>query len=400
MTVKTALIIGGGIAGPVAACALQKAGVEARVFEAYAGPAFNIGSTLGFAPNGLAALDVIGAGDAVRAIALPMTHTVMNLGRKSVPLPALKDVEPLQVVDRSDLQSVLHDHAVKAGIEFEYNKRLVNAEENPDGVVAHFADGTSATADILIGADGIKSLVRTLIDPNAPDAEYTGVLGFGAYARIDRTLPEETMTFSYGKNAYYIYWTQPDGRVGWGANLPHRYLTSTQAREISAVDWLRILEATYGGDNPAGELIAGTDPADLVAIGGNHIMPPVPHWHSQRMVLVGDSVHAPSNSTGQGASLAIESAIQLARCLRDIDDPTTAFDTYERIRRPRVEGIAKRGKRINQTKTMGPIMRRTLPVLMPLATKMMKLNEVMSREQRYVIDWDSRVDEQAELAWV
>jgi 2-polyprenyl-6-methoxyphenol hydroxylase-like FAD-dependent oxidoreductase len=53
--------------------------------------------------------------------------------------------------------------------------------------------------------------------------------------------------------------------------------------------------------------------------GSLHIMPPVPHWHRGRLVLVGDAVHAPSNSSGQGASLAIESAIELARCLRDLD---------------------------------------------------------------------------------
>ena len=64
-------------------------------------------------------------------------------------------------------------------------------------------------------------------------------------------------------------------------------------------------------------MAAETTSDTLQAVGGLHIMPPVPHWHRGRMVLVGDAVHAPSNSTGQGASLAMESAIELARCLRD-----------------------------------------------------------------------------------
>ena len=76
-------------------------------------------------------------------------------------------------------------------------------------------------------------------------------------------------------------------------------------------------------------------------------MPPVPHWHRGRMVLVGNAVHAPSNSTGQGASLAIESSIQLARCLRDLPDAASAFSAYERLRRERVERITKRGARTN-----------------------------------------------------
>jgi 2-polyprenyl-6-methoxyphenol hydroxylase-like FAD-dependent oxidoreductase len=76
-----------------------------------------------------------------------------------------------------------------------------------------------------------------------------------------------------------------------------------------------------------------------------------------RMVLVGDAVHAPSNSTGQGASLAIESSIRLARCLRDLPDATSAFSAYERLRREQVERITKRGARTNSAKTPGPIAR-------------------------------------------
>jgi 2-polyprenyl-6-methoxyphenol hydroxylase-like FAD-dependent oxidoreductase len=401
MSIRTALIIGGGIAGPVTATALHKAGIEARVYEAYPGPAYNIGGTLGFAANGLAALDVIGAGDAVRRVALPMTSITLNLGATSIPLPSLAGVEPMQVVDRSALHQVLHDHAVAAGIPFEYAKRLVGVDEHADGVTGRFADGTRATADILIGSDGIKSLVRTLIDPDAPGANYTGMLGFGAYTECSYPIPPRTMVFNYGKHAYYLYWSLPDGRVGWGANLPHRqYLSLAEARAVPTEQWLRILRDTYGADTPGGELARNTGPDDLVVTGGLHIMPPVPHWYRGRMVLVGDAVHAPSNSSGQGASQAIESAVQLARCLRDFDDPVTAFATYERIRRPRVENIAARGAKINHSKTMGPVMRRMMPVLMPLAAKVMKFEEIMAREQRYVIDWDAPVDEKAELAWV
>ena len=67
--VRTALVVGGGIAGPVAATALLKAGIDATVYEAYPGPAGGIGGGLALAPNGLAALDLIGADDAVRALA-------------------------------------------------------------------------------------------------------------------------------------------------------------------------------------------------------------------------------------------------------------------------------------------------------------------------------------------
>jgi 2-polyprenyl-6-methoxyphenol hydroxylase-like FAD-dependent oxidoreductase len=107
------------------------------------------------------------------------------------------------------------------------------------------------------------------------------------------------------------------------------------------------------------------------------------------MVLVGDAVHAPSNSTGQGASLAIESAVELARCLRDLPDPSSAFAAYERLRRHRVEKIASRGRKVNHTKTPGPVARRAMSLLMPLAFKVMNIEKSMGWEQRHRIDWDA-----------
>src|ERR1700751_2891861 len=98
-------------------------------------------------------------------------------------------------------------------------------------------------------------------------------------------------------------------------------------------------------------LMRRTTPQTLDVVGALHIMPSVPNWYRGRLVLVGDAVHAPSNSTGQGASLAIESAIQLARCLRDLPDPDSAFAAYEGLRRERVEKITRRGARTNSAKT-------------------------------------------------
>ncbi len=265
--VRSALVIGGGIAGPVTATALHKAGIEATVYEAYPGPAYNIGSALGFAPNGPAALDIIGVGDAVRAIATPVAHSVMSFGHKKIEMPA--GPEPLYTIDRSDLHQVLHDHAVAAGVGIEYSKRLVGVDEHSNGVTARFADGSTATADILIGADGIKSRVRTLIDPQAPSANYTGMLGFGAYTECSVDIPAGTMVFAFGRNAYYLYWSMPDGRIAWGANLPHKqYLSLTEAREVPAERWLRILAEIYGEDTPGADLVRNTPPEDLISTGG------------------------------------------------------------------------------------------------------------------------------------
>jgi 2-polyprenyl-6-methoxyphenol hydroxylase-like FAD-dependent oxidoreductase len=399
--VRTALVIGGGIAGPVVATALLKAGIEAVVHEAYPQLDEGIGGSLALAPNGVAALDVIGAGDAVRAISLPIARAVMSVGAKTVALPGLEGVEPLQLIRRGDLHRVLHDRAADAGVVFEYGKRLVDAQEGPDGVTAHFADGTTATAHVLIGADGVRSTVRTLIDADAPSAGYTGLLSFQGYVPGD-LLPDlepGIMTFAFGAQAYYLYWKQADGRVTWGANLPSKqYLSLTEARQTPTEEWLRQLRETYADDTP-GELLArNTDPETFAVNGAIHIMPPIPHWHRGRMVLIGDAVHAPSNSTGQGASLAIESGIQLARCLRDLPDATSAFAAYEQVRRERVEKITRRGARTNRTKTPGPIGRKVMQVTMPVFFRLLNFEKSLGWEQRYRIDWDARVEAEAKAA--
>lgn len=398
--VRTALVIGGGVAGPVAALALRKAGIEATVCEAHPSPADGIGGSLALAPNGLAALEVVGARDAVAASALPIPRTVMSFAGKEIEMPTLAGLPPLHVVHRADLHSALHQVATAHDIRFEHGKRLVDATEDATGVTARFADGTALTADVLIGADGIHSAVRTLIDPAAPPPGYTGMLGFEA--AVDRPVRRgsDAMVFAFGKRAYYIYWGLPDGRTYWGANLPQAApMSLTEARAVPVQEWLRRLRDTYGDDDPGGDLVRHTSAEKLQVTGSLHIMPSVPHWYRGRMALVGDAVHAPSNSSGQGASLAIESAVELARCLRDLPDPETAFAAYERHRRPRVEKIAARAAKINRAKAPGPLASAVMPLLMRLMMKTaMKPERNLGPEQRYRIDWDARVESRVDVA--
>ena len=392
--VRTALVIGGGIAGPVAATALHKAGIEASVYEAYPRPSEGIGGALALEPNGLAALGVIGVDDAVLSVATPITRSVLTLGDKKLgEIPRLPGLMPRHVVERADLHRVLTERARSAGVRFEYNKRVLDVDEAGTGITARFADGTTATADILIGADGVRSTVRTLIDPAAPGAAYTGLLGCGGTVAAGLDLEPGTMTFAFGRRAYYLFWPTLDGRTAWGANLPSTNpLSLTEARAVQPERWLDTLRATYADDVPGAQLARCTTAETLQVVGALHIMPSVPRWHRGRMVLIGDAVHAPSNSTGQGASLAIESAVQLARCLRDLADVGSAFRAYEALRRRRVEGIAKRGAKINHSKAPGRVARMFMPLALPLMFRIMDLEKTMGTEQRYVIDWDSPVE--------
>jgi 2-polyprenyl-6-methoxyphenol hydroxylase-like FAD-dependent oxidoreductase len=386
-TSRTALVIGAGIAGPVTATALRLAGIDASVVEAHPGPTFGTGGSLAIAANGQAALDLIGAGEAVRAIGLPLRRSRMLLrGADLGVLPSLPDVEPMRMVDRNTLHRVLHDHAASAGVPVAYSKRLVGVEEGDAGIIARFDDGTEASADVLVGADGVRSTVRRLIDPAAPGPDYTGLLSFEG--RVSADLGDfDGLTFSFGRQAYYLYWPEGD-EVVWGANLPSkRYRSLTEARAVPSEEWLRVLRDTYRGDEP-GELLAErTTPETLGVTGAIHIMPPVPHWHRGRMVLVGDAVHAPSNSTGQGASLAIESGIELARALRDLPEHEAAFAAYEARRRSRVEGIARRGARVNSAKAPGPVARGVMRTVMPLVFRWVNVERTMGPELRHRIDW-------------
>jgi len=395
-TIKHALIIGGGIAGPMTAQALHKAGIEATIYEAYASSAEGIGGTLMIAPNGLDALRTIGLEDAVCAIGQPITRMVIanSRGKALGEFTGMPGLPPSQLVWRTDLYRVLQQQALANGIPVEFGKRLVNVVETPSGVTARFADGSSASGDVLIGADGIRSTVRRLIDPQAQGPQYTGILGFGGYAEGSGiSAPADAMHFVFGKNAFLGYWGESAGRTLWFGSLPYpEALSASQARAIPAADWLHVLRELYADDFPARHFLQHTTDDQLFIAGAGEMLPTIPHWHRGRMVLVGDAVHAPSSSSGQGASLAAESAIQLARSLRDLPDLSQAFSAYEKLRRARVEKVAADAARTNNRKASGPLKKNLMHLLMPIMMKVFfKPEKVFGALHNYRIDWSETV---------
>jgi 2-polyprenyl-6-methoxyphenol hydroxylase-like FAD-dependent oxidoreductase len=393
--IRKALIAGGGIAGPAAALALGRAGIDSVVYEARPESADGAGAMLAVAPNGLAALTLLGADRALQALGQPIRTMVMTdgRGRRIGEFPGLAGLPPNRVVNRVEFARALREQAVAEGIRFEHGKRLVGADQTSSAVTARFDDGSVATGDVLIGADGIHSGVRTLIDPQAPAPIRVPLLNFGAVADIPVAARPDAMYFVFGDRGFFGYWLQPDGRTAWFSNLPSATLmSSAEARAVPADEWLRRLRGAYMQDEPARVLLRHTAADQLVALGSMEMMPSLPHWHRGRMVLVGDSAHAPSSSSGQGASLAIESAIELARCLRDVPDVGDAFVAYERLRRARVEQVAARAAKTNHGKTLGPVARTLMRLLMPVATKtFMNPERTLGAEQRYRIEWSEAV---------
>ncbi|WP_120493830.1 FAD-dependent oxidoreductase [Microbacterium phyllosphaerae] len=350
-----ALIIGGGVAGPATALFLQCAGWEVEIFEAHSAPDPFGGLFLNVATNGLAVLDQLGLRERLVADGHLCPRMVMVSGRGR-PLgvvpngPAADPDRGSVVVRRSWLHEVLHDAVVAAGIHHRFGARLLRVEEHADRVVAHFADGSTASGDVLVGADGVGSVVRTTIDPDAPPPASSGLISVGGFSRVPGLAPtpgEQYMVF--GARSFFGYLVRDDGTVYWFANVTDRNATRDDIRAVSDDEWLRRLRVLHADDpQPVPRILdhvegeIGAYPlADLTH---------VPHWHRGRLVAVGDAVHATSPSAGQGASLALEDAISLARHLRDDVDHEQAFAGYESDRRPRAEEVVAYARAVNRNK--------------------------------------------------
>jgi FAD-dependent urate hydroxylase len=395
---KKALIVGGGVAGPVAAMALQRAGMNSVVYEAYAGGADDAGAFLTFSSNGLDALRTIGAHHLVLAEGFPTPRMEIQsgTGKHLGDVPnggTLPDGTVSQTLKRADLYRALRDEALRRGARVEYGKRLVDAGITPDGgVAARFEDGTEAEGDLLIGADGIHSRSRRIIDPSAPGARYVPVLNIGGYARGVRVGAEPgTFRMIFGKRAFFGYAVHPSGEIWWFANPPRLdEPTNAELAAISTEQWREMLIDLFAEDDtPAVDIISAT-PGELSGW-ATYDLPSVPTWHRGSMILIGDAAHATAPSSGQGASMAIEDGVVLARCLRDLPDIPGAFATYERLRRGRVERIVAHGARTSNSKAAGPVARVLRDLMMPFLLKRVANGGSLAWMHDYRIDWDAKV---------
>jgi FAD-dependent urate hydroxylase len=396
---RTALVIGGGIAGPAAAMALQKAGIESVVYEAHPGPAEGIGTFLTLASNGVDALRTLGAEKPVIAAGFPTpgmvvwTGTGKRLGAATVSI-TLDDGTTGQTIKRADLYCAIHDQAEGRGIRIEHGNRLVAAENAEGGARATFADGTEATADILVGCDGVNSTVRRIIDPNAPAPVYGGLVNLGGYVRgVPVDVDPGTYHMIFGKRAFFGYAVAPDGEVWWFANVPEPQEPSRGTLAGNRTDeWRRRLVELFADDaGPAARLVEATTHELSPSI--FHTIPYLPNWHRGRMIVIGDAAHAPSPSSGQGASLAIEDAVLLGKVLRDLPDPGQAFPTVVQARRPRVERIIKQAARTNSNKATTGVGRVLRDVMLPVVLRLMASSRQARELYAYHIDWGSPAPE-------
>jgi 2-polyprenyl-6-methoxyphenol hydroxylase-like FAD-dependent oxidoreductase len=392
-----ALIIGGGVAGPVTAMALQRAGIEAAVYEAHVPADGEAGSYLTVATNGLDALAAIGADGPVLAAGFPTPTNVLvsTTGRRLGAVSnggVLPDGTVSHTIKRARLYRALHDEAAARGIRVEHGRRLVGAEPAPGGgVTAAFADGGTATGDLLVGADGVHSVTRRLLDPAAPEGRYVGLVNFGGYTPgADDRVEPGAWHMIFGRRAFFGYVADPAGGTVWFANVPRPAVTPAERAATSADQWRgRLVELFSGDAGPAARLIEAGE-LELAA-DNTHDLRTVPTWHRGPMVIVGDAAHAPSPTSGQGASMAAEDGVVLAQCLRDLPSVPEALAAYEQRRRARVERIVAQGARTSSAKTPGRIGRVVRDLALPVVFKLLVTDRSMAWIYDHHIDWNARV---------
>ncbi|MGW3960121.1 FAD-dependent oxidoreductase [Amycolatopsis sp. NPDC005003] len=356
-----ALIIGGGIAGPVTAMALQKAGIDSVVYEAYETGADDVGAFMTIMNNGFDALHAIEADKPVLEASFPADRAFFwsGSGKKlgEAPIGGGAGAYGPHTIKRAELYRVLHEEATRRGIQIEHGERLDDVDTNLDhGVAAIFADGSRREGDLLIGADGIHSATRVLIDAEAPEPRYTGTVVLCGYARQAPVDPVPGVyRMIYGKRVFFAYTTAPDGETWWFVNLPRPELSKAELAATSLEEWKRQATTLVRRDrSPAAAIV---QVSEQIRASNGYDIASTPRWHADRMIVIGDAAHAAAPNAGHGASMAMEDAVILAKCLRDLREPVVAFRAYEQQRRERVERLVATSAKMGGTATPGPIKR-------------------------------------------
>jgi 2-polyprenyl-6-methoxyphenol hydroxylase-like FAD-dependent oxidoreductase len=380
---RKALIIGAGIAGPVAAMFMKRAGIEAELYEAWP-YSTGIGGGIQISPNGMHVLAELGLADDLisRGSIAESFEFYSQAGKKLGSLNRNmreRFGQPAVNMCRATLNETLIDKAWSASVGVFFEKQLVKIEDRGDQpVIAYFADGSTAEGDFVIGADGVHSAVRRHVVPDGPTPFDTGLIGFGGFVPravfANRPIGQRVET-TFGQSGFFGYgFCSPDPNDGamWWSTQPSHGMTAAAYRMMSQdalKQHLRDFHAGWHDPIPdiieAAENIVATDTLDVATL---------PTWSRKRTLLIGDAAHATSPHAGQGASLALEDAMRLGLLMLGGQDLSLTFQAFEHERRPRAEKIVAIARRNGNNKrefspTGAWIRDHMLKLLLPLTSK-------------------------------
>jgi salicylate hydroxylase len=337
-------IVGGGLAGLATAHALATFGLKAEIYEA-ASALGEIGAGVNTSPQANKALQAIGLGEKIAAVGYssPGTYTRNMQTGEFVEFAdraktSARYGAPYYTFHRADLLDALSGGLDPGAVHLGH--RLTAIEERGSSIALGFANGVSVQADIVIGADGVRSVIRhALYGDDNPT--YTGQMVWRALLK-GSDVPSEVL--------------EPTGHIQWvgpGCHLLGYYLRGREVVNIVTQEdtdkWVAEGWSTAGDPDEMRLSFPNPEPRlkRLLSIvtecskWGLFTRPLTGNWGRGRIQLIGDAAHAMLPNAGQGACQAFEDAYILARWLAAEPDPVAAFANFRRIRIPRVHGVQR-----------------------------------------------------------
>ena len=339
------LIAGAGIGGLSAASCLMKAGHHVEIYE-QAPELAEVGAGIQVSANAMHVLRHLDLEQAITAVGVRPEAYVFRLHdtgeviqRFSLSQEELHGA-PYTQLHRADL----HDLLAARAREFDpnvvrLNHKVTGFTESADGVELSFADGSSARGDLLIGADGLKSVVRAQMFGAAP-ATYTGDAAWRAVVpteRLPKNLLEQVMSVFMGPDGHVVCYYLRDGTL-------LNFVGIVETDEVSEESWTvklpwEELKAQYRGWHPALQTVIDAADKDQCYRWSLFNRPPIREWSTMRVTLLGDAAHPTLPYLAQGAAMSIEDGAVLTRALGMRDSIADALQLYQNNRVDRTAKI-------------------------------------------------------------